>query len=154
MGEIHEVLFAPALTSFLCGSFTPCLHYSGPPFSHDGHNVVPQSLCSRTPGASSLLACGQFPGGASLKQSVLARLKRPLETRFTATSLGPTDQISGVIALGGSPARVREAARIASLYQGSKLIVTGASDEDYAAAQTYGLKPDRLVREPTRPEHL
>jgi uncharacterized SAM-binding protein YcdF (DUF218 family) len=99
-------------------------------------------------GASSLMACGSFTGGASLKQSVLARLERPLETRFTTTSLGPTDQISGVIALGGSPARVREAARIASLYQGSKLIVTGASDEDYAAAQTYGLNSDRLVREP------
>ena len=95
---------------------------------------------------TSLLACRQLPEVPSLTQSALARLKTPLETRFSATALGPTDQIAGVIALGGSPARIREAARIASLYQGSKLIVTGASDEDYAAAQT-GLKPDRLVRE-------
>ena len=99
-------------------------------------------------GASSLIACAPFTGGASLKQSVLARLERPLETRFTTTSLGPTDQVTGVIALGGSLARAREAARIASLYPGSKLIVTGASDQEYAAALSYGLEPDRLIREP------
>ena len=63
-------------------------------------------------------------------------------------TLRPTDRITGVIALGGSPARAREAARIASLYPGAKLIVTGASEQEYAAAQSYSLGPDRLIREP------
>ena len=97
---------------------------------------------------TSLLACRQLPGVPSLTQSALARFKTPLETRFSATALGPTDQIAGVIALGGSPARVREAARIASLYPGSKLIVTGASERDYAEAQTFGLRPNHIIREP------
>lgn len=97
---------------------------------------------------TSLLACRQLPGVPSLTQSSLMRLKTPLETRFSASALGPTDQIAGVIALGGSPARVREAARIASLYPGSKLIVTGASERDYAAAQTFGLQPNHIIREP------
>jgi uncharacterized SAM-binding protein YcdF (DUF218 family) len=99
-------------------------------------------------GAASLMACWPLPEAASLTQSILARLKWPLETRFSTTSLGPTDQITGVIALGGSLARAREAARITSQYPGSKLIVTGASDQEYAAALSYGLEPDRLIREP------
>jgi uncharacterized SAM-binding protein YcdF (DUF218 family) len=84
----------------------------------------------------------------SFKQSVLAHFKTPLETRFSPTSVAPTDHITGIIALGGNPARAREAARIASLYPGAKLIVTGASEQEYAAAQSYGLGPDRYIREP------
>jgi uncharacterized SAM-binding protein YcdF (DUF218 family) len=98
--------------------------------------------------ATSLMAWGPFTGGPSLAQSVLASLKTPLETRFAPTRLRPTDQITGVIALGGSAARAREAARIASLYPGAKLIVTGAGEQEYAAVQSYGLGIDRLIREP------
>ena len=109
-------------------------------------------LCSRFAvavlAATSLMAWGPFTGAPSLMQSVLARLKTPLETRFAPTCLRPTDQITGVIALGGNPARAREAARIASLYPGAKLIVTGASEPEYAVAQSYGLGPDRYIREP------
>ena len=97
---------------------------------------------------TSLLACWALAKSPSFAQSGLVRLKTPLEIRFSTTSLSPTDQITGVIALGGSTARVREAARIASLYPGSKLIVTGASEQEYAAARTYHLKPDLILREP------
>jgi len=94
------------------------------------------------------MACTLHAETPPLKQAFLISLKTPLATRFAPTSLNPTDKITGIIALGGTPTRAREAARIASLYADTRLIITGAGEQEYAVAESYHLPPNRLIREP------
>ena len=72
----------------------------------------------------------------------------PLETRFDPV-VPPNDRpIDGIIALGGSDARVVEAVALAQQFPKAKLIITGAGeDRSHAYARSHGIAPDRLVLE-------
>ena len=74
-----------------------------------------------------------------------AFLTLKLQSRFARTT--PSDAVTGIIALGGSHARVVEAVRLAKLYPDAKLVVTGESPEDRAYAQAE-VTDGRLVIEP------
>ena len=74
----------------------------------------------------------------------------PLKTRFGPV-VPPIDRpIDGIIALGGSDARVVEAVALAQQFPEAKLIITGAGeDRSRAYARAHGIAPGRLVLETT-----
>ena len=53
----------------------------------------------------------------------------PLEQRFPRTAIGDPATIAGVIALGGSDDRVREACRLSSLYPHLRVFVSGHGEQ-------------------------
>ena len=54
----------------------------------------------------------------------------PLEQRFKRTAIGDPATITGVIALGGGEARLREACRLAGLYPHFRVFISGHGDEN------------------------
>jgi uncharacterized SAM-binding protein YcdF (DUF218 family) len=79
-------------------------------------------------------------------QTCIATLASLLQDRFSAAALAPSSQVAGIVALGGSIDRTREAIRLARLFPRAKLVVTGASEQDYALARA--AIGNRLVVEP------
>jgi uncharacterized SAM-binding protein YcdF (DUF218 family) len=79
-------------------------------------------------------------------QACISRLAASLQDRFSAAALAPSTQVAGIVALGGGIDRTREAIRLARLFPRAKLVVTGASEEDYALARA--AIGARLVVEP------
>lgn len=107
--------------------------------------------------ATALLLCGAatFPGfgqaGHAItqpSQRLLAALRSALEDRFAGAALSRDDQVVGIVALGGGIARTREAIRLARLFPAAKLVVTGASEEEYELARAQSATGQRVVIEP------
>jgi uncharacterized SAM-binding protein YcdF (DUF218 family) len=96
-------------------------------------------------GAAATLFCADLLPDQS-QRFLLSTLASSLEDRFSEPLLSPHDQIAGVIALGGGIHRTRQAIRIARLFPSAKLVVTGASEQDYALAR--GAVGHRLMVEP------
>lgn len=67
--------------------------------------------------------------------------------RFPAAKIQSTDRIAGIIALGGSTERTREAIRLAHLYPHARLVVTGAALEDYQLVSSQDFERNRFVPE-------
>jgi uncharacterized SAM-binding protein YcdF (DUF218 family) len=71
-----------------------------------------------------------------------------LEQRFPRAEIGNGQEVVGVIALGGSPERIREAARLAQLYPHLQVIVTGAGDRaEVLSLIGPHVSPDRIAVE-------
>jgi len=94
--------------------------------------------------AATLFCADLFPDQS--QRFLLSNLASSLEDRFSEPLLSPHDQIDGVIALGGGIHRTREAIQLARLFPSAKLVVTGASEQDYALAR--GAVGHRLMVEP------
>ena len=74
-------------------------------------------------------------------------LASKLEQRFAMPIATHMATVEGIIALGGGHARIVEAVRLAKQYPNAKLVVTGASPDDEAYAQTQGLPAGQLLLE-------
>ena len=72
----------------------------------------------------------------------------PIENRFERTILDRHQDIAGFIALGGGEERILEAARLARVHPGTKLVITGHGERAVILANQSGLPPDRIVIEP------
>jgi uncharacterized SAM-binding protein YcdF (DUF218 family) len=94
--------------------------------------------------APALLSAAPF--AREYPRACVASLASALQDRFSAPTLAPFSQVSGIVALGGGIDRTREAIKLARMYPRAKLVVTGASEEDYALARAAIGK--RLVVEP------
>jgi uncharacterized SAM-binding protein YcdF (DUF218 family) len=71
-----------------------------------------------------------------------------LEQRFPRADIGNAHDVAGVIALGGNPDRIREAARLAQLYPHLQVIVTGAGRRaEVLSLIGPPISPDRIVVE-------
>jgi uncharacterized SAM-binding protein YcdF (DUF218 family) len=71
-----------------------------------------------------------------------------LEQRFQRPDIGNGEGFTGVIALGGSPERVREAARLARLHSHVMVIVTGEGNRaDVMSLIGTGIGADRIIVE-------
>lgn len=84
---------------------------------------------------------------AQPSQRVVASLMSALEKRFARADLARGDRVTGIIALGGDPARVHEAIRLSRLFPAARLVVTGASEQDNALARTHATSDQRVVIE-------
>lgn len=71
----------------------------------------------------------------AVHQHLAATIKGKLEHRIPRAHLLPQDHVTGFIALGGSVARAREAARLAAHHPGSVVVITGASAREYDVAR-------------------
>jgi uncharacterized SAM-binding protein YcdF (DUF218 family) len=90
-------------------------------------------------GADLLLSARYYP--------VTEVLTSKLERRFATPVATDMVNVEGIIALGGGHARIVEAVRLAVQHPNAKLVVTGASADDEAYAQTQGLPPGQLLLE-------
>jgi uncharacterized SAM-binding protein YcdF (DUF218 family) len=71
-----------------------------------------------------------------------------LEQRFPRADIGDAEGIAGVIALGGNPDRLREAARLALLFPHLKVVVTGAGGRsEVLSVLGPGIGADRIIVE-------
>ena len=87
-----------------------------------------------------------LPG--SLSRDTFDVLHSVLEQRFERAEIGDPDTIVGVIALGGSDDRLREAARLARLYPHLKVFVSGGGEHDYLVSLLgEDIAKDRLIYE-------
>jgi uncharacterized SAM-binding protein YcdF (DUF218 family) len=94
---------------------------------------------------STAALCAAVLLAPNLWNKTRAFLTLKLQSRFARST--PSDAITGIIALGGSHARIVEAVHLAKQYPNAKLIITGApaEDQDYAQAQ---IADGRLTIEP------
>jgi uncharacterized SAM-binding protein YcdF (DUF218 family) len=60
----------------------------------------------------------------------IAGLKEPLERRFPSVQLDPTDNVAGIIVLGGRKSRFLETEALAKRFPAARIIATGAADEE------------------------
>ena len=74
----------------------------------------------------------------------IARLKEPLERRFPSVQLDPTDDVAGIIVLGGHKSRFLETEALAKRFPAARIIATGAADEELNALR---FAVDRLTVE-------
>lgn len=81
-------------------------------------------------------------------RSACGILQVELEHRFERTSPLASNEIAGIIVLGGEHQRIVEAVQLARRMPYAKLIVTGASARDVAYARAQGLADGRLIVEP------
>jgi len=85
-------------------------------------------VCANPPSANTLLAL--------------------LEQRFPRAEIGNGMDVAGVIALGGNPERIREAARLAQRYPHLQVIVTGAGGRaEVLSLIGPHVSPDRIAVE-------
>jgi len=94
-----------------------------------------------------LIALASAPSEKLHTPPIVGAMVWPLEQRFQRPVLAATDHITGIIALGGDIDRTWEAVRLAQRYPTAPLVVTGASKQDYALAQSQGIEPSRLIFE-------
>jgi uncharacterized SAM-binding protein YcdF (DUF218 family) len=95
------------------------------------------------PGA---MLAADLPG--SLSRDTFDVLHSVLEQRFERAEIGDPNTIVGVIALGGSEDRLREAARLARLYPHLKVFVSGGGEHPYLASLVgEDIAKDRLIYE-------
>jgi uncharacterized SAM-binding protein YcdF (DUF218 family) len=74
------------------------------------------------------------------------RLVLHLENTFPRANLEDGRAITGVIALGGGEARIREAGRLARRYAQLQIVVTGAGERDYVLGVLgRDIAPDRVL---------
>lgn len=92
-----------------------------------------------------LFAFGALP--EDLDRPVIGRLANMLEQRFPRTDVAEGDAIAGIIVLGGGVMRTLEAIELAQRYPDAQLVITGANDDDYAAAIAALPGADRLISE-------
>ena len=71
----------------------------------------------------------------------------PVQSRFEKASLDAHKDIAGFIALGGTDARVLEAAQLARAYPYAKLVITGHGEAAGRLARQSGLPADRVLIE-------
>lgn len=76
-----------------------------------------------------VMIAGGVPG--TISRDTFDILHSVLEQRFERADIGDPESIVGVIALGGSDDRLREAARLARLYPHLKVFVSGGGEHDY-----------------------
>jgi DUF218 domain len=94
---------------------------------------------------ASILAIGL---GTAPKPAWTDFLFAKLEQRFPRPAIGNVESLMGVIALGGDPNRVVEAARLAHLYPHLKIIVTGEGTRSHVLSVLGpGISPDRVTVE-------
>ena len=75
-------------------------------------------------------------------------LVAPLEMRFASRREPDLEDITGIIALGGSIDRMVKAARLAKLFPNAKVIIAGRGEEKSAALmRASGVSADRLFLE-------
>lgn len=70
-----------------------------------------------------------------------------LQTRFTRTDLSSGLPVAGIIALGGDPARITEALRLAQTLPNAKVVISGATDDDYAYSVSRPVLEKRILLE-------
>lgn len=88
----------------------------------------------------------RVPAG-ELADDFVLNLRQPLESRFARTMIAPNDEITGIVVLGGSMARVEEAIRLADVFPDARLILTGASRSEVARIEGQDYRADRLAIE-------
>ncbi len=79
--------------------------------------------------------------------ALILRFQHPLENRFAHAVIEPGEEINGIVVLGGSTSRFKEAVELASRFPNARLIVTGAGDREEALVDALGYGADRLVLE-------
>lgn len=95
------------------------------------------------PGA---ILAGDLPG--NLSRGTFDAMHSLLEQRFERAEIGDPDTITGIVALGGSDDRLREAARLARLYPHLKVFVSGGGEHEYLVSLLgEDIAKDRLIFE-------
>lgn len=89
-----------------------------------------------------LLACGFL---VSHQPAALGMLQALLEQRFGHGAPDALERVKGIVVLGGSDDRLREAARLASAHPGLRLFVSGAGEPAYIRAVMGGAIPGERI---------
>ena len=80
-------------------------------------------------------------------ESLVANLRGKLEHRFPPTTIGPDDEVAGIVVLGGHTARVREAIRLSQLFPRAKIILSGWDSPDEELLRKQNLASGRIMIE-------
>lgn len=92
--------------------------------------------------------CASAVFATDAPQAVLTEFAAALERRFIPAELSTGSQVAGIIALGGGFERTREAVRLSGEFPRARLVITGASEQDYDFVRTAQGRSSRVIIEP------
>lgn len=92
-----------------------------------------------------LTAAAALPAALKAKDAVLTRAAPLLAGWISGTTLAAGDDVTGIVVLGGSVSRVREAIKLAGRYPKATVLLTGPGDVEKAMASSEGSIRSRLV---------
>ena len=107
--------------------------------------VLPAGLSLLLCSLALFAAAAAIPSALRVKDAALARAAPALAALTPGTALAEGDDIAGIIILGGSITRVREAANLARRYPKATIVLSGPSDAETALARSDGAFLSRLV---------